>query len=206
MPRGRHFVIHLFGCGSAALRELFEKAAQQAMRAGEIIRRLRSLVSKTTPDRLSIDIGELIGDVFRLLETDLRQSQIRIERQLDQLISTVTIDEVQIQQVLVNLVRNAIDAMSETERDQRTLKISTSRKPDDYILVAVSDTGKGIPVESADRVFEAFFSSKSEGMGMGLAISRTIIESHEGRLWMTPNPDRGVTFQFTLPVQKDVSG
>lgn len=176
------------------------------MRAGEIIRRLRSLVSKTTPDRLSIDIGELIGDVFRLLETDLRQSQIRIERQLDQLISTVTIDEVQIQQVLVNLVRNAIDAMSETERDQRTLKISTSRKPDDYILVAVSDTGKGIPVESADRVFEAFFSSKSEGMGMGLAISRTIIESHEGRLWMTPNPDRGVTFQFTLPVQKDVSG
>jgi two-component system sensor kinase FixL len=113
------------------------------------------------------------------------------------------IDDVQIQQVLVNLIRNAVDAMSETQRDRRSLTITTSRTPNDMVEVSVSDTGKGVTDEAGDQVFDAFFSTKSEGMGMGLAISRTIVESHGGRLWLTPNAERGVTFHFTLPIATD---
>ena len=175
------------------------------MRSGEIIRRLRGLVGKRTPVRTSVNVSEPVQEVLRLLESDLRQNEVRVEQQTDHSDHVVMIDEIQIQQVLVNLIRNALDAMSQTERDQRTLKITTSRTADDLIKVSVCDTGKGIPVESADQVFDAFFSNKSEGMGMGLAISRSIIESHGGRLWMTPNIDRGVTFHFTLPIAKERS-
>jgi PAS domain S-box-containing protein len=187
------------------LRELFKKSADQATRAGEIIRRLRGLVGKRAPVRERVDIGEPIREVLHLLESDLRESEIRVEQQMDHSDEVVTIDEIQIQQVLVNLVRNAREAMSETEGEKRTLKISTSRTADDLIEVAVSDSGMGVPGKSAGQVFDAFFSTKSEGMGMGLAISRSIVESHHGRLWMTPNPDRGVTFHLTLPVAREGS-
>ncbi|MCH8044154.1 MAG: PAS domain S-box protein, partial [Planctomycetes bacterium] len=187
------------------LRELFEKLSAQAMRAGEIIRRLRGLVGKRTAVRSQVDVIEPIQEVLHLLESDLRQSEVRVELQADHANGVVTIDEIQIQQVLVNLIRNAVDAMSETQRERRSLTITTSRTADELIDVAVCDTGEGIPVESSEQVFDAFFSSKSEGMGMGLAISRTIIESHGGRLWWTPNPNRGVTFHFTLPMAKEGS-
>ena len=103
----------------------------------------------------------------------------------------------------MNLLRNALDAMRETDRAQRKLKITTAQTADGMTEVAVSDAGEGVPLEKQDQVFDAFFTTKSDGMGMGLTISRTIIESHNGRLWMTPNSDRGVTFHFTLPIATD---
>ena len=102
----------------------------------------------------------------------------------------------------MNLIRNALDAMHETARGRRTLEMITAATGDGMIEVTVGDTGKGIPIESADQVYDAFFSTKSDGMGMGLAISRSIIESHGGRLWMTPNSKRGMSFHFTVPIPK----
>ncbi|NOY28910.1 MAG: PAS domain-containing protein [Planctomycetes bacterium] len=186
-----------------ALRSLFEKLSEQSLRAGEIIRRLRGLVGQRTFDRSQADIAEPIREVLRLLESNLRQSQVCWEQKTNGNISPVTIDAIQIQQVLVNLIRNAIDAMSETACDQRALTITTSQNQDDFIEVAVRDTGKGLPAEQAEQVFDAFFSNKSEGMGMGLAISRSIIESHGGRMWMMPNSEQGVTFHFSLPIEKE---
>lgn len=187
------------------LRELFQDISEQALRAGEIIRRLRSLVGKTAPVRSRVDVAGPIQEVLQLLASDLRQSEVRLEQKIEPSIPAVRIDDVQIQQVLVNLIRNALDAMSETERDLRSLTIIVSRSEKDMVEVAVSDTGKGVSSEAESQVFDAFFSTKAEGMGMGLAISRTILESHGGRLWLTPNADRGVTFRFTLPIaRKDI--
>ncbi len=187
------------------LRELFEKSQEQAMRAGDIIRRLRALVGKRPAIRSQVDIIEPIQEVLHVMESDLRQSEVRVELRADHAGGVVNIDEIQIQQVLVNLFRNALDAMSETEPDQRLLNITTTGAADDLIEVAICDAGTGVSAEKKDHVFDAFFTSKSDGMGMGLAISRTIIESHGGRLWMTPNKDRGVTFRFTLPIAKEAS-
>ena len=188
------------------VRELFKNAAAQAMRAGEIIRRLRAMVSKRDSVRSPVHIIEGIEDVLDLLEPDLHRSEVRVEQQIDHSGGIVTIDEIEIQQVLVNLVRNALDAMSNTDLKERTLKITTVRTSDDWLDVAVSDTGKGVPQEKKDQIFDAFFTTKSEGMGMGLAISRTIIEAHGGQMWMTPNSDRGVTFHITLPIAKNENG
>ena len=183
------------------LQELFEKLIEQALRAGEIIRRLRGFVSKSKSVRRSTNLNDLVQEVLSWFESDIRQNEVCVEKKMDQSIHPVLIDEVQIQQVAVNLIRNALDAMQDTERERRSLEIATVATPDQMIEVAVGDTGQGIPINSADQVFDAFFSSKSEGMGMGLAISRTIIKAHAGRLWMTPNSDQGVTFHFTLPQQ-----
>jgi C4-dicarboxylate-specific signal transduction histidine kinase len=188
------------------LRELFEKLSGQAVRSGEIIRRLRALVGKRLPVRSPVNVVEPIQEVMHLLESDLRQSEVHFELHTDHSSSVAIIDEIQIQQVLVNLIRNALDAMSETDRDQRTLNITTSQRADGLIEVAVCDTGEGVPAGNSGQVFDAFFSTKTEGLGMGLAISRTIIESHGGRLWMSPNSDRGVTVHFTLPIANQGSG
>lgn len=181
-------------------RELFQEMKTQAFRASEIIRRLRELVDKRTPVRSRVDVVEPIREVLHLLDSDLRQRDVRVEQTTEPSIPAVWIDRIQIQQVLVNLILNAVDAMSETPRKQRSLEITASRKDDNSIEVSVRDTGKGVFIDSDDQVFDAFFSTKHEGMGMGLAISRTIIESHRGRLWWTPNSDRGATFHFTLPI------
>ena len=187
------------------LRDLFSKLDKESMRASEIIRRLRAFVTKRAPEVQRIDIVETIREVLQLMDSDLRRNEISIELSIDHSDSIVTIDEIQIQQVLVNLIRNAMDAMVEIEHDRRTIKVSTSLRDDDFVEITVCDSGKGIPVESINQIFDAFFTNKPEGMGMGLAISRTIVESHKGQLWVTPNSGHGVTFHITLPVTKDES-
>ena len=202
---GKRIVAKTGSPDTERLQRLFEDLSQQAIRAGEIIRRLRHLVGKTTTAHSRVDVVTPIEEVMHLLQSDLRQADARVELQADHSGHVATMDEIQIQQVLVNLFRNALDAMSETDRDQRTLRIAISTIADEVIEVAVCDTGEGVPVESSDQIFDAFFSTKSDGLGMGLAISRTIIESHGGHLWMTPNSGRGVTFHFTLPIAKEGS-
>ena len=183
------------------LRELFEKSSEQALRAGEIIRRLRALVSKRTAVRALVDISEPIQEVLDVLDANLRERNVCVELQIDQAQTVVSIDAIQIQQVLVNLICNAIDAMSGMKKEQKTITIAAAQTADNMVETTVCDTGEGFSFEENNQVFDAFFSTKAEGMGMGLAISRTIIELHGGRLWVTPNPERGVTFHFTLPVE-----
>ena len=200
---GTHLLDNIHSADVEPLRELFEKLSDESLRAGEIIRRLRGLVCKRAPVRVKTDVHEPIQEVIRLLENDLRQSEVRIKENTRNDLPAVMIDDVQIQQVVVNLVRNAIDAMSDVECDRRSLTITTLLNKDEFIEIAISDTGKGLPPESVDRVFDAFYSSKPEGMGMGLAISRSIIESHGGKMWITANSGPGVTFHFTLPIEKE---
>ena len=190
---------------SSHAEEFLEKAIDQAIRSGEIIRRMRSLVRKTAPARSSTDVRELIREVVGLVEPEVRLRGTRLKVNVDDTLSDVLADRIQIQQVLINLVRNAFDAMDDVPSDGRTLRITTSTSGPEMVEVAVCDSGTGIAVEDWDRVLDAFFTTKPQGMGMGLAISRSIIESHGGHLWLTPNRERGVTFHFTLPIAKDRS-
>ena len=185
------------------LRDLLQKLSNQSLRAGEIIRRLKGFVGKRAPVRVSADIRDSIREVIRLFESDLRRSGIRIKNLTKSDMPPVVIDDVQIQQVLVNLIRNAIEAMAETPRKQRSLAVATALSGDDFIEVTICDNGKGLPKDSIEQVFEAFFTSKPDGMGMGLAISRSIIQSHGGTMWATPQEGQGVTFHFTLPIDQE---
>lgn len=183
------------------LRDSLEQIAQQTERAGDIVSRLRQFVSKGTTERARIDINGVVREVVELLTHEMNDHRIQLELDLDKQLPRVQIDKVQIEQVIVNLVRNAIDAMEVSTAGDRQLTVHTgARNPDGMIEVIVSDTGGGISQRAADRLFDAFFTTKSDGMGLGLAISRSIVESHQGRLWATANGDKGTTFRFTLPI------
>jgi|HubBroStandDraft_2_1064218.scaffolds.fasta_scaffold38536_2 PAS domain S-box-containing protein len=178
------------GC-EAALRMI-----NDATRAAEVIDRVRSLYRRDTSDRKLLDVNEIIQEMIILLhdKTDLNSISIRTELASD--LPLVTADRVQLQQVLMNLILNGIEAMKDAKGE---LSITSKRVDDGQLLVSVSDSGIGLPGGEADRIFEAFFTTKAQGTGMGLSISRRIIESHGGSLWASANPGRGATFQFTLP-------
>jgi PAS domain S-box-containing protein len=181
------------------LRELFERLSELATQAGEVIRQLRRLVKKDASTFSPVDLAHPIENVLAMMGPLLRKHGVRVEQQRKRDASMAMIDDIQIQQVLMNLIGNAVEAQSDTEPEQRAITIAILDTSDGLIEVAVSDNGTGIPVEARDAIFGTFFTTKSDGIGMGLAISQTIIEAHGGRLWMTPNPDRGTTFHFTLP-------
>jgi PAS domain S-box-containing protein len=178
------------GC-EAALRMI-----NDATRAAEVIDRVRSLYRRDTSDRKLLDVNEIIQEMIILLhdKTDLNSISIRTELASD--LPLVTADRVQLQQVLMNLILNGIEAMKDAKGE---LSITSKKVDDGQLLVSVSDSGIGLPGGEADRIFEAFFTTKAQGTGMGLSISRRIIESHGGSLWASANPGRGATFQFTLP-------
>jgi C4-dicarboxylate-specific signal transduction histidine kinase len=179
--------------------EAIEAASVHAHRAAEIIRRLSSFVQKREPRRSSCDLNQTIREVIGFSAADARDHhvQIRLNPTVD--LPLVQADDIQIQQVILNLVRNGIEAMAEVESRERILEIRTS-PVGDAVEVAVSDNGSGLTSEAQERIFTPFFTTKPQGMGMGLSISRSIIDAHGGRLWATPNPDGGTTFQFTIPV------
>lgn len=180
---------------------VMDEVRGQAERAGEIIRRLRRFVSKGEPRTAEADINNLVREVAGLADPEARQNGVEICLELAEGLGTVQVDAIQIQQVILNLVRNGIDAMSGAGLDKRVLHIRTSpAETGDEIEVAVSDSGIGIPPEIAEEIFSPFFTTKTKGMGVGLSFSRSLIEAHGGRLSMTPNPERGVTFRFTLPM------
>jgi C4-dicarboxylate-specific signal transduction histidine kinase len=167
-------------------------------RAAEIIKRIRLLFKKGTSERELVDINEVIREMVILLRGEATRYSILMQTELDIDIPRVMADRVQLQQVLMNLMINGIDAMKDVV-GTRELNIKSQHAENDQILVSVHDTGVGLPPQQSGQVFEAFFTTKSHGTGMGLAISRSIVESHGGRLWAANNSPRGASFCFALP-------
>ena len=170
-------------------------------RAAEVVQRIRQLAKKTAPQKTSIDLNHVIQDVVGLLLAELRRHHVTLTLDLASELPLVLGDRIQLQQVLLNLAMNAIDAMATVADRSRELVIRASQSDRDHVMIAVQDTGVGIAANDLDHVFSAFFTTKPGGMGMGLSISRSIIESHGGRLWATPNPTHGTTFHFAVPVE-----
>ena len=177
-------------------RQTASRIVSDLARVGDIIQRNRSLYSRGTPQREPIDLNETIRQMVVLLHDAANRQSISIRTDLDAALPTTTADHVQLQQVLMNLMLNGIEAMQDESGE---LSVTSTRAEDGQLLISVSDSGVGLPGEEPDRIFEAFFTTKPQGTGMGLSISRRIIESLGGRLWASPNTGRGATLQFTLP-------
>jgi PAS domain S-box-containing protein len=169
-------------------------------RAADVIQRIRQLATKTQPQRIRFDVNDVIRDVIPLVRSEVLHHQVFLRVDLAPISPSVLGDRVQLQQVLINLVMNAIEAMVGVADRSRELVIRSRPDERDWVLVAVEDAGVGIDPNSVNQLFSAFFTTKPGGMGMGLSISRSIIEAHGGRLWATRNPIHGSTFQFTMPV------
>ncbi len=186
---------------SNELLEAMEEAGTQAERAGKIIRRIANLVRKKEPHRSGVSIGEIIGETINLIEYEARLKGITIKWvEPSENPPMLEIDRIQIQQVLVNLLHNSFEAMKNVDQSKRQISIEVSTDENDMVQVVVSDTGCGLSTESADKIFEPFFTTNSQGLGIGLSISRSIIEAHGGRIWTESNPAGGATFRFTLPM------
>jgi PAS domain S-box-containing protein len=183
------------------LADWLRQIADQAHRAAEIVRRSNRFVRNSPANRQVLDVNELIRDCLRLENFDLRQNSVKLRCELLPAISDVHADAIQVQQVLVNLIRNAIEAMADTPAEERHLLVQ-SKDADTSVQISIRDSGVGITKEQSDKLFEPFFTTKEEGLGMGLAVSQAIAESHSGQLWAEPNADRGVTFFLTLPVYR----
>jgi len=177
--------------------EAASRLVKDVTRAADIIGRISSLFKKGAPQRELVDVNELIGEMIVLLRSEASRYSISIRTELAEDLPKVMADRVQLQQVFMNLMLNGIDAMKETSGGSE-LAIK-SEAGDGQLLISVSDTGVGLPPEEADQIFRAFFTTKDNGTGMGLPISRSIIESHGGRLWAAGASGQGATFQFTLP-------
>jgi signal transduction histidine kinase len=166
------------------------------MRAAEIIDRVRSIYRRGPPQPEPVDLNALVREMIGLLRDTANRNSISIRTELDAGLPITRADRVQLQQVLMNLMLNGIEAMKDTSGE---LTVASKRIEDDHLLISVSDTGSGFPPEESERLFEAFFTTKPQGTGMGLSISRRIVELHGGRLWASGNTGRGATFQFSLP-------
>jgi two-component system sensor kinase FixL len=177
-----------------------EEITKQAARAEQIIRRLRTFVRKREFRREPVDLNNLVRDVARFVRSEAHHHGISVRLDLAPALPRVHADGIQIEQVIVNLVRNGIDAMHAADLGHRVLSIHTSADRPEVVEVAVCDGGTGVDGAHAEKLFEPFFTTKPNGLGMGLSISRSIVTAHGGRLWAAPNPDRGTTFRFTLPV------
>jgi len=180
------------------VQDTMEKAAQQAARAGQIIRRLRDFIEKGKTDRRAESLNTVVEEASALALVGAKEIGVRVQLELHSPDPSVLIDKVQIQQVILNLVRNAVEAMA--DRPERRLTVATGTAPDGLAVVSVSDTGPGFSDEALAQLFQPFVTSKEKGMGLGLSISRTIVESHGGRLWPERNADGGATFRFTVPL------
>jgi signal transduction histidine kinase len=185
------------------LREILRDIVKDGHRAGEVINRISDLTKKAPPRRDRFEINGTIREVIEFIRGEAAKNRVSVQIELADHLPFVWGDRVELQQVILNLVMNGIEAMQSVEDRPRELVIRSAQDETQQVRVSVTDRGVGFSVENADRLFTAFFTTKSNGMGMGLAICRSIIEAHNGRLWATANLPHGCTFQFTLPVGTD---
>jgi signal transduction histidine kinase len=181
------------------VRETLTAIATDGHRAADVIQRIRQLATKTEPRKARLDVDDVVRDVVALVRAEVARYEITLTLESAPSLPAVVGDRVQLQQVVLNLVMNAIEAMAPVTDRPRQLVIRSERHDDEGVRVAVHDTGVGLRASEVDRVFGAFFTTKPGGMGMGLSISRSIIEAHGGRLWAAPNAPHGTIFQFSLP-------
>ena len=183
------------------LREILSDIVAEDQRAGEVIHRLRLLLKKGEPQKHcdDVDVNEVARDVLKLMRNDLINQNVTVDTDLAQNVPAIRADRVQLQQVLLNLLLNACEAMTDSDSSKRQLLIA-SKLENGAVRMSVTDRGGGIPEEKLEQVFERFFTTKKEGMGLGLSICRSIINEHEGKIWATKNADCGATFHFSLPI------
>jgi len=183
----------------AAARRSVEWIINDGNRASEVIRRVRALANKAEIEKVPLDVNDLVSEVIALVQRELISHRVTLRTEFAPALPMILGDRVQLQQVVINLVTNGIEAMQSTTDRPRELVIRSGQDDAHGVLVSVTDCGVGISAEDADRLFNPFFTTKSSGMGMGLSICRSIIEAHNGRLWASANLPGGASFQFALP-------
>jgi len=176
------------------------RIVKDGTRAAEIVKRIRLLFKKSTPQRELVDVNEAVREIIVLLRSEATRYRITVRMELAEDLPRIMGDRVQLQQVLMNLIVNSIDAMKEVD-GTRELAVKSQRTKKEEVLVSVCDTGVGLPPQQSDQIFNAFFTTKAHGTGMGLRISRSIVESHGGRLWAADNSPHGASFHFALPTK-----
>ena len=187
---------------SAELEELLEKIVDQSLRATQIIQNIRDFVRKQSPKPEAISISSTIKSVIEFVEPDIRKYKIGTDLQIADDLLPVKADRVQIEQVILNLITNAIHAVQELPENSRKINIHIENYSEQEVLFKVSNSGLPIPKEIVDQLFTPFYTTKATGMGMGLSISRSIVEAHGGDIWYKPLADFGPCFKFTLPVEE----
>jgi PAS domain S-box-containing protein len=186
-----------------AARRAVERMINDGSRAGEVISRIRAMVKKSPPRRDKLNINSTLMEVIALVRGEVQSNNISLRTEFCDGLPLVSGDRIQLQQVILNLIMNAIDAMSGIAHPQRELLVASAKDGPSNVLVTVRDSGTGLDQTSLDRLFDAFYTTKAHGMGMGLAISRAIVEAHRGELWAMPNVPQGAIFQFRLPTEGD---
>jgi signal transduction histidine kinase len=182
----------------AETRQALEGIVEDGKRTSEIVNRIRGLARKAPPQQEVLALNELIVEVIALMQVQLQRADVTLQTEFGAEIAPILGDRIQMQQVILNLILNAVEAMANID-GHRQLRIGTKTHAPNGVLVAVSDVGTGLVAGDPGRLFEAFYTTKSSGMGMGLSICRTIVEAHGGRIWASRNDGVGATFQFTLP-------
>ncbi|MGZ5866385.1 MAG: sensor histidine kinase [Xanthobacteraceae bacterium] len=180
-----------------------ERMIENGRRASDVVRRLRALSKKDDLQKKELDINELIEDTLPLVQREVSRHRVFLGLNLAKVLPTISGDRVQLQQVIINLLVNAIQAMA-TVNHRRELTIGSALQEDGNIVVTVRDNGHGFDAEQQTHMFNAFFTTKVDGMGMGLSISRSIVDAHGGRIWASRNDDGGATFQFAIPTEAEM--
>jgi two-component system sensor kinase FixL len=182
------------------LREILQDIISDDMRAGQIIARMRSLLMRGEIQIQRVEIGDLLGNVLALAHSTLEERNVQVDSHVEEGVPAVLGDSVELQQVLLNLILNACESMSANAAAERRIEIVVARDAEAGVVrTSVLDSGKGIEVDRLERIFDPFFTTKESGLGLGLAVCRSILAAHKGRLWATNRPDRGAAFHFTLP-------
>ncbi|MFC1859070.1 ATP-binding protein [Thermodesulfobacteriota bacterium] len=185
------------------IRDILEDIVADDRRAGKVIQRLRSLFRKGEFEKVSLDINDIVQEVVKQIHTEAMIRQVSIETTLDRSLAPVSGDRIHLQQVIINFILNASEAMMDMDDGPRKIIISTDKADKNMVKVGIHDNGTGIDLDNMDHIIEPFYTTKPKGMGMGLSINRTIINAHLGRMWAVNNPDRGATFYFTLPIHDE---
>jgi signal transduction histidine kinase len=184
--------------------EATRRALRDANRVSGVINRLRALFARNATETESLDLNDLVREVVELARHDLRRERVVLRLELTDGPCVVNGDRVQLEQVILNLLRNAVDSMRQIDDRPRDLRIVTERNGSNELFVSVRDSGVGFGSQDISRLFDAFFTTKKSGMGIGLSVSRSIIESHQGRLWAVNNEGPGATFSFSIPYCPDI--